>query len=80
MDLLKTMVANRQAVGAPPDPKPRKQAGRKAPTKADRAKENLPGSKSMRQFICAEKPGKKIVREHLEAIIARECESSSDEG
>ena len=81
MDLLKTMIANRGAAPVvPSDPKPRKRNGRKAPTKAERAKENVPGSRAMRQFICAEKPGKKVVREHLEAIIARECESSSDEG
>jgi hypothetical protein len=33
----------------------------------------------MRKFICEEKPSKKIVKEHLEAIIAAECASSSDE-
>jgi len=33
----------------------------------------------MRKFIIAEKPGKKVVKEHLEAIIAQECESSSEE-
>jgi hypothetical protein len=32
----------------------------------------------MRKFIIDEKPSKKVVREHLEAIIARETESSSE--
>lgn len=77
MDLLRTMIANRQAAGTPPDPKPSQQRGRKQ-TKADRAKENAPGSRQMRKFIIEEKPGKKVVREHLEAMIAFECESSSD--
>jgi hypothetical protein len=78
MDLLKSMIANRQAMGVTPasDPKPRKQNARKGPTKAERAKENMPGSKAMRKFICEEKPGKKVVKEHLEAFLV---ESSSDE-
>lgn len=37
------------------------------------------GTKVMRQHIIHEKPSKKIVKEHIEAIIAQECESSSDE-
>ena len=78
MDLLKTMIANRQQMGvtAASDPKPRKQNPRKGPTKAERAKENLPGSQARRKFICEEKPGKKVVKEHLEAFLV---ESSSDE-
>lgn len=71
------MIANRQAAGTVVDPKPRKQtSARKGPTKAERAKENAPGSRQMRKFICEEKPGKKIVKEHLEAMME---ESSSDE-
>jgi hypothetical protein len=77
MDLLKSMIANRQATGVTShqDPKPRKQNARK-PSKADRAKENMPGSRAMRKFICEEKPGKKVVKEHLEAFLV---ESDSDE-
>lgn len=78
MDLLKSMIANRQAMGAVPDPKPRGERGRKQ-TKADRAKENAPGSRQMRKFIIEEKPGKKVVREHLEAIIEIETHSSDSE-
>ena len=69
MDLLKSMIANRQSAGAAlHDPKPRAQTARK-PSKAERAKENAPGSRQMRAFICEEKPGKKVVKEHLEAML-----------
>lgn len=79
MDLIKTMIANRHAAGAalPPDPKPRPR-GRK-PTKTDRAKEQTPGSRAMRKFICEEKPSKKIVKDHLEAMIVALSESSDEE-
>lgn len=76
MDLLKNMIANRK-VAPPTDPKPAPR-GRK-PTKADRAREQTPGTRTMRTFIIDEKPGKKVVKEHLEAIVAKECESSSEE-
>lgn len=72
------MLANRQQMPVVHDPKPRKARGRKE-TKADRAKENTPGSRAMRKFIIEEKPGKKVVREHLEAMIAAECESSDED-
>lgn len=80
MDLLKTMLANRQSAGLVSDPKPRARGeGRKKPTKAERAKEHRPGSKSMRAFIIEEKPTAKIVKEHFDAIIDEECASSSEE-
>jgi len=78
MDLLRTMIANRQA-HPPVDPKPAPSRGGRKPTKADRAKEQTPGSRSMRAFIIEEKPGKKVVKDHLEAIIAKECESSDED-
>lgn len=80
MDLIKAAIANRRAAGADaqPAPKPVKNRGR-GPTKAERAKANEPGSRAMRKFICDEKPAKKVVKDHIEAIIAQECESSSDE-
>jgi hypothetical protein len=79
MDLLKTMLANRsQMTVHDPAPRSAKRGGRKA-TKADRAKAQSPGSRAMRSFIIDEKPGKKIVRDHLEAIIAEECASSDEE-
>jgi hypothetical protein len=79
MDLLKSMLANRQQTPGLQDPKPRRQTGRRKETKADRAKENVPGSRAMRKFIIEETPGKKIVKEHLEAMIAAECESSEED-
>ena len=77
MDLLRTMIANRSQMTVH-DPAPRKTGGRKT-TKADRAKAQSAGSRAMRSFIIEEKPGKKIVREHLEAIIAEECASSDED-
>lgn len=78
MDLLKSMMANRQA--APPvDPKPAPRGRGRKPTKADRAKEQTPGTRAMRAFIIEEKPSKKVVKDHLDAIIDQECASSSDE-
>jgi hypothetical protein len=38
-----------------------------------------PGTKAMRKYIIDKKPKKKDVKEHFEMIIARECESSSEE-
>ena len=78
MDLLKTMLANRQAQGLVLDPQPRPATGRKAPTKTEKAKEREPGSKAMRIFIIEEKPSKKVVREHFKALVEKECESESD--
>jgi len=77
MDILKTMIANRQSAHVV-DPKPTRSRGKKT-TKAERAKEQEPGTRGMRAFIIAEKPSKKVVKDHLEAIIANACESSSDE-
>lgn len=79
MDLLKTMLANRQTAATVVDPTPRKESRGKRPTKAQRAKEHKPGSKSMRTFIIEEKPTHKIVKEHFAAIIEEECASSSGE-
>lgn len=33
----------------------------------------------MRDFIIEEKPSKKVVKDHLEAIVDQECVSSSEE-
>lgn len=79
MDLLRTMMANRQAQGMVQDPKPAPQSGRKQATKSERAKRHEGGTKSMRHFIIEEKPSKKVVREHFESLVEKECESSSDE-
>lgn len=78
MDLLRSMVANRAQLVTVSDPKPQPKQGRKKPSKAERAKEHTPGSRSMRNFIIEEKPNAKIVREHFDAIIEEECASSSE--
>lgn len=80
MDLLKSMIANRQnSVRPPNDPVPRSRQGRKKPSKTEQAKSIPSGSRAMRSFICEEKPPKKVVKEHLEAIISEECNTSSEE-
>lgn len=73
------MMANRQAQGIVHDPKPSGQHGRKQAPKAERAKKHEGGTKSMRHFIIEEKPSKKVVREHFESLVEKECESSSDD-
>lgn len=74
MDLLRTMISNRQSQGLVNEipkmnelPKPTKQ------------EKPAPGTKAMRKYIIEKKPKKKDVKEHLEMIIAQECESSSEE-
>jgi hypothetical protein len=73
------MASNRQATGVVDAPAPPRNSRRKPLTKTERAKENTPGSRSMRKFIIDEKPSKKIVREHFDAMIDIACASSSDE-
>lgn len=80
MDLLKSMIANRQSAMKPPvDPTPRSRPGKKKPSKTEMAKSVPPGTRAMRSFICEEKPPKKVVKEHLESMIAAECETSSED-
>lgn len=78
MDLLKSMLANRQT-HTPHDPKPAPRGRGRKPTKADRAKEQTPGSRAMRDFIIEEKPSKKCVKDHLEAIVDAECATSEED-
>jgi len=70
------MVGNRHAAGTPPAPIPRRSDKKK--TKTERARENVPGSKRMREFIIEEKPSKKVVREHFDAMIEEACKEDSD--
>lgn len=72
MDLLKSMRANREMSGLVTQMK------NVVVTKTD-PDEIAAGSKRMRIHIYETKPSKKVVKEHLEAIISKECESSSDE-
>lgn len=41
--------------------------------------EDVPGTKSFRRKIIEDKPSKKKVKDHLEALIAFECESSDED-
>ena len=78
MDLLKSMMANRQAMGMVYDPKPSAdvRSGKKKEKKVSNAS---PGSRAMRKHIIEEKPSKKVVKEHIRAIVEEECVSSSEE-
>ena len=85
MDLLKTMVSNRQSQGLVSASKKeevviaRPVMSSLTPMLSSMAQYKAPGSRAMRRYIIEETPGKKVVKEHLEAIITAECESSSDE-
>ena len=81
MDLLRTMMANRQAQGVQNivDPKPASKKGEKKESKSARAKRIASGSREMRHFIIEEKPSKKVVRDHFLQLIEQECVSSSEE-
>jgi hypothetical protein len=85
MDLLKSMMANRQAMSVVVDPRPSADVRSGKKTSAPKPKTKpmtgnaVPGSKAMRHHIIEEKPGKKVVREHIRALIEKECESSSEE-
>ena len=79
MDLLKSMMANRQAASVVIDPRPSapERSGKK--TKAKKEPSSAPGSKAMRHHIIQEKPSKKVVKEHIRAIVEEECESSDSD-
>jgi hypothetical protein len=83
MDLLRMIAANRQAQvevkKAPVEERPKMNKVRGTPTSLPKPVEDVPGTKSYRRMIIEEKPSKKKVKEHLEAMIAYECESSDDE-
>ena len=71
------MIANRQAKAVVVDTRPTapERSGKK---KSKPEPSSAPGSRAMRQFIIQEKPSKKIVREHIKAIIEMECDSGSE--
>ena len=84
MDLLKTLQMNRAAVQQIEKmPVQERQAAKKTmrgtPSGLPEPTEHTPGTKAYRHMIIEEKPSKKKVKEHLEALIAFECESSDDE-
>lgn len=79
MDLLRNMLANREQKGlnlvkpAEPNGKSKKTG------KNVEGDELVPGTKQKRAEIIEKKPAKKQVIKHLQALIDKECESSSDE-
>lgn len=83
MDLLRMIQANRKAVlevqKAPPEDRKKMKKIRGTPSGLAQPTDNVPGTKAFRNMIIEEKPNKKKVKEHLEGLIAFECESSSDE-
>lgn len=74
MDLLRQVAMNRAAKGVPEPPLPKPQGT----TKKERTMKYKPGSKLMRSHIIEEKPSKKAVKEHLEALIDREVSKTLD--
>jgi hypothetical protein len=83
MDLLRNMMEKRASMAqlqSSPLVKyePRRVETERKKTKAEKAKEHIPGTKSMRRFIQEERPSIKVVREHFKALMEDE-ESSSDE-
>lgn len=80
MDLLRTMIANRQAKGVDVvDPAPAPKKGQKKESKAQKAKRMTAGTREMRHFIIEEKPSKKVVKEHFLMLVEQECVSSSED-
>lgn len=64
---------------APVEERSKMKKVRGTPSGLAKPAENVPGTRSFREMIIEEKPSKKKVREHLEALIAYECESSDSE-
>jgi hypothetical protein len=68
MDLLKSIQEHRSIA---PTGKPR---GKLVPT----ADGSGPGTRAMRYSIIEEKPSKKVMMSHIQAIITADCESDED--
>ena len=84
MDLLKNMIEKRQAMMLIQNSplvkyEPRQVQTDRKKTKAEKAKEHIPGTKSMRKFIQEERPSVKVVREHFKALMEDEETSSEEE-
>lgn len=73
MDLIRMAQAKRLTMNMPTEPV--------SSGKGTKATQATPpkGTKAFRNFIIAEKPSKKIVMEHFEALIEIECDASSGE-
>lgn len=81
MDLLKQMMENRKMAGLTMQMEKTTISTRsESISKTKSEKEEIErGSRRFRRFIIENKPGKKDVKEHLQAIVDAECESSSEE-
>jgi len=83
MDLLRMIQQNRQAQAqvqkAPVEERPKMKKVRGTPSALPKPAEDVPGTKSYRAKIIEDKPSKKKVKEHLEAMIVFECESSDED-
>jgi len=77
------IAANRQAQAevkkAPVEERPKMKKVRGTPSALPKPAEDVPGTKSYRTMIIEDKPSKKKVKEHLEAMIAYELESSDED-
>lgn len=77
------IAANRQAQAevkkAPVEERPKMKKVRGTPSALPQPAEDVPGTKSYRMKIIEDKPSKKKVKEHLEAMIAYELESSDED-
>jgi hypothetical protein len=71
MDLIRQAQAKRLAMNIPPETM--------SSGKGSKNTQSTPpkGTKAFRNFIIAEKPSKKVVMEHFEALIETECDVSS---
>ena len=83
MDLLKMIQQNRAAQAqvqkAPVEERPKMKQVRGTPSGLPKPSEDVPGTKTYRAMIIEDRPSKKKVKEHIEAIIAFECESSDED-
>jgi hypothetical protein len=83
MDLLRMIQQNRQAQievkKAPVEERSKMKKVRGTPSSLPQPAEDVPGTKMNRLKIIEDKPSKKKVKEHLEALIAFECESSDED-
>ena len=83
MDLLRMIQQNRAAQvevkKAPVEERSKMKKIKGTPSGLAQPAEDVPGTKSYRRMIIEEKPSKKKVKEHLEAMIAYECESSDED-
>lgn len=72
-------VTQAQIQKAPVEERPKMKRIKGTPSGLPKPSEDVPGTKMNRLKIIEDKPSKKKVKEHLEALIAFECESSDED-